>query len=542
MFHRSPRFAYFGLSAVAVMAAINIDSCAGIEGLPGDVSIDNGSGSITAPPRAQEGESVTADLDAISIGDGKTCPKRVVWQAVNGANEVRKLAAGPLASTGGTPCRSQRASIKAVIAERGSVFKPEGENFIIRATVFDERGQSANAERIIFLTKPGTTATPTPTPTPTPAPGGSANRAPVAQILLDQDPPVAGFGLRYEARLSTDPDGDADIVKYEWDTDGDGTYDADGHTIDKSPAFTDPGTKTVKLRVVDSKGAVNEVSKTVTVAPNSAPFAFFSTSPPTPFRGSTFILDAPSNPGETLRLEAPGYDQTITPTQGGGLDQFLGVPAGTGPFVRVKLTYTTPSGTAVSERLVDTQAPARSGASPKAGAAASKAVKVTASGKPKLKITSYGTLADGAEGVLLRGVVMSGTGKYRFTGKKAPKGLRQVRSAQMAAKVDAQRIPGATGALSTAGRGVLVLRSTTQPKTAVCLQVSFDERPGKEKANTAKVLAATGALKGLTGSGTTNATGSRLALSLKTGGKAKAFTSACKTAAKALPKVKKTKR
>ena len=61
-------------------------------------------------------------------------------------------------------------------------------------------------------------------------------------------------------------DSDGEIVSFEWDADGDGTYDTfckncgkDGYTFDK------PGTYTAKLKVTDNEGAIGTDEITILV-------------------------------------------------------------------------------------------------------------------------------------------------------------------------------------------------------------------------------------------------------------------------------------
>ncbi len=60
--------------------------------------------------------------------------------------------------------------------------------------------------------------------------------------------------MTFNASASSDPDGT--IAKYEWDFDGNGTYETNtGTTATTTKAFATPGTFTVGLRVTDNLGA-----------------------------------------------------------------------------------------------------------------------------------------------------------------------------------------------------------------------------------------------------------------------------------------------
>ncbi|WP_108718086.1 PKD domain-containing protein [Miniimonas sp. S16] len=109
------------------------------------------------------------------------------------------------------------------------------------------------------------------------------NRAPSAGLTSS----VTGLTVTADARTSTDPDGDA--LTYAWAF-GDGAT-ATGATT--SHTFAAAGTYPMVLTVTDSRGATNQVSVPVTVAPppNASPVAAFT---PTT-TDLTVLLDATSS-------------------------------------------------------------------------------------------------------------------------------------------------------------------------------------------------------------------------------------------------------
>ncbi len=143
------------------------------------------------------------------------------------------------------------------------------------------------AERTIVVTAPATEPPPTdPDPPPTdpdpptettpapqpPPPPASGNQPPVARYdrgCTKQGTFLVCGGLNvYEGKiatldggLSSDPDGQ--VVRYEWDLDGDGTFETDGGTKPtvqhrfemKSTLVGDQRKRHVSLRVTDDKGA-----------------------------------------------------------------------------------------------------------------------------------------------------------------------------------------------------------------------------------------------------------------------------------------------
>ncbi len=103
----------------------------------------------------------------------------------------------------------------------------------------------------------GATATTTRTVTIT-------NRAPTATFTTSPSPALAGATITCNAGGSTDPDGT--IAKYEWDLDGNGTYEVNGGiapTTTKS--FSPAGERTIRLRVTDNNGATTVSTQTLGV-------------------------------------------------------------------------------------------------------------------------------------------------------------------------------------------------------------------------------------------------------------------------------------
>ena len=86
--------------------------------------------------------------------------------------------------------------------------------------------------------------------------------------VLDVTSPSFAFGsldATFDASASSDPDGS--ITKFEWDFDGDGTFDEDTGTETTAGNFyNDPGSYPVTLRVTDNFGVQATTSATVSVA------------------------------------------------------------------------------------------------------------------------------------------------------------------------------------------------------------------------------------------------------------------------------------
>lgn len=84
---------------------------------------------------------------------------------------------------------------------------------------------------------------------------------PLAEFAWSPEEPQAGEAVTFDASASFDPDGE--IVKYEWDFDGDGLTDAEGVTA--TWTFNEAGDYPVTLTVTDNDGYTSTATKTITV-------------------------------------------------------------------------------------------------------------------------------------------------------------------------------------------------------------------------------------------------------------------------------------
>ena len=156
----------------------------------------------------------------------------------------------------------------------------------------------------------GATATTTRTVT-------AQNRAPSASFTATPNPVPTGTAVSLNASASTDPDGT--IAKYEWDLDGNGTYETNaGTTATISRTFTPAGEKTIGLRVTDNSGATATTTRTLTVT-NRAPTASFTTTPNPAPTGTTVTFNGSgsSDPDGTITkyewdLDGNGTYETST--------------------------------------------------------------------------------------------------------------------------------------------------------------------------------------------------------------------------------------
>jgi YD repeat-containing protein len=116
----------------------------------------------------------------------------------------------------------------------------------------------------------------------------SVNSPPTAAFTSSPEPANPGQTVTFNGSGSADSDGT--IAKYEWDLDGNGTYEIDtGTTPTTTKSYTTPGTVAVKLRVTDDRGGQGTVTHNVTV--NSPPTAAFTMSPNPAGTGQTVTFD-----------------------------------------------------------------------------------------------------------------------------------------------------------------------------------------------------------------------------------------------------------
>jgi YD repeat-containing protein len=117
------------------------------------------------------------------------------------------------------------------------------------------------------------------------------NRRPVARFTNTPSTPQPGQTVTFNGSTSSDPDGS--IVKYEWDLDGNGTYETNtGSTPTTTKTFAAEGTYNVGLRVTDNQTGIDTESHAVVVVSNQAPIASFTATPNPAVLGQTTQLSA----------------------------------------------------------------------------------------------------------------------------------------------------------------------------------------------------------------------------------------------------------
>jgi YD repeat-containing protein len=103
------------------------------------------------------------------------------------------------------------------------------------------------------------------------------NKLPQASFTVSPNPVATDAQVNFDASASSDPDGT--IVKYEWDLDGNGSYETDtGSTPTTSSSYASEGNRQIGLRITDSGGAVETTTRTLEVQ-HGAPQASFTVTP-----------------------------------------------------------------------------------------------------------------------------------------------------------------------------------------------------------------------------------------------------------------------
>ncbi len=120
---------------------------------------------------------------------------------------------------------------------------PAAQTLTIKLRVTDNQGASAETTRPLRINAP-----------------------PSASLTASPNPAVTGQSVSFNGAGSTDPDGS--IAKYEWDLDGDGSFETNTfNTPTTSRSYSSPGTLAVKLRVTDTNGATAETAMPLRIDP-----------------------------------------------------------------------------------------------------------------------------------------------------------------------------------------------------------------------------------------------------------------------------------
>jgi subtilisin-like proprotein convertase family protein len=188
-----------------------------------------------------------------------------------------------------------------------------------------------------------------------------ADTPPTAAATSSSGAPASGSSVTLDASGSATPDTGGSIVHYEWDLDGNGSYETDGGPLPTTiHSFSRPGPVDVGLRVTDDLGLKATSTVHLDVA-NRAPAAALAATPNPALTTQTVLLDAAGSQdpdGSIVRydwdLNGDGvFEQTSTdPT----LSHRFTVPGH--PVVRVRVTDDLGLATVAQTTLTVNQPPA----------------------------------------------------------------------------------------------------------------------------------------------------------------------------------------
>jgi YD repeat-containing protein len=116
------------------------------------------------------------------------------------------------------------------------------------------------------------------------------NRRPTASFQATPGAPQPGQTVTFDASGSSDPDGT--IVRYEWDLDGNGSYEANTGASPTASRSYAAGTYDVGLRVTDDRGGTGAVSRQLLVGVNQPPTAALTATPNPALVVSSVAFDA----------------------------------------------------------------------------------------------------------------------------------------------------------------------------------------------------------------------------------------------------------
>ena len=168
------------------------------------------------------------------------------------------------------------------------------------------------------------------------------NRAPNGGFTISQNPAKTNTSITFDASASHDPDGT--IAKYEWDLDGNGSYETNtGSKATVAHTYSAEGEYTVGLRVTDNGGATGTAVQTLTIINNLPPTASFIATPSVQKKGEpiSFSGAGSSDPDGTIAKYEWDFDGNGTYETNGGSNPVI------------SHSYSTPGAYTVGLRVTD---------------------------------------------------------------------------------------------------------------------------------------------------------------------------------------------
>lgn len=144
--------------------------------------------------------------------------------------------------------------------------------------------------------------------------------APTASFTVSSALVTVGQAVSLNGAASSEPDAGDAIVRYEWDLDGNGSFETEGGSQPAtSSTYATPGTRNIGLRVTDRQGHTTVTTRAVTVT--NVPVASFTVTPGAAQTGQVVSFDASasSDPDGTIAkyewdLDGNGSYETDTGT------------------------------------------------------------------------------------------------------------------------------------------------------------------------------------------------------------------------------------
>jgi PKD repeat protein len=297
-------------------------------------------------------------------------------------------------------------------------------------------------------------------------PESPSDRAPRARFSVIPASPLAGQTVALDGSPSTDPNGQ--IVRYEWDLNGDGTFERSGSEPSVETRFEAAGTHLVRLRVTDDEGLVSADAGSIEVRADTPPAASFTVFPPAPPVGVDVRFDASGSSDGDFPITRYEWDfdgnGSFEVDKDREPQHTIRFATAGERFVRLRVTGSA-GVTAITGRtvVVGASATARAAQAPPAPVVFT----ATLEGAP----LRPGTVRRRGSRRSLSGVVGRGTLRARVRGD-APAGVARLLNApwrtRVSFSVDRRRRFRASGIALAQARG-----------SAACLRLRLDGRPGR---------------------------------------------------------------
>ena len=168
----------------------------------------------------------------------------------------------------------------------------------------------------------------------------AANLPPIARLTVSPGVALPGQPVSFRSESS---DTGGSITKYEWDLDGNGSFETDTGATPTAPprSYASPATLTIKLRVTDNQGFTGEATQPLKI--NAPPTASFTATPNSVQAGQTLTFDASASSDSDGTIVQYEWD----------LDGNGSLETNTGTTPTVSQSYSSPATLTVKLRVTD---------------------------------------------------------------------------------------------------------------------------------------------------------------------------------------------